>query len=532
MRAALGVALSLSLVPAAGASPPDKYRDDRLSWELHLVAAAAERGAPLRGLSRWVAPDADNVTAVVELAEGATPQALEEAVRAFGGRVEAFQPLWGWGRIEVPARGLRALSREPGIALVRAPFTPTRKAVVSEGTSLEGADEFVARTGADGTGVLVGVLDSAWADVETRIAEGELPAATELTPDVTAALGSYDSAHGTACAEIVHDVAPGAGLLLAGLSDEVGWTEALEALATRGVRIVSHSLGFDNLYPLDGDSPFARFVDQLHSRGMLFVTAAGNEASGYYHGSWSDPDADGRLDFVPGVEMLPLKAFPDSTLVRLRWDDRIGASGHDFDLYLVSADFAANPALEDNPAVLASSHNPQNGRGIPREFIELPVDDRRDVFAVVVHDDASPLKPDQQFWLWTSGLVLEHGRAEVTLTHPAEARGATSVGAAWIGDGLVETYSSRGPTDDGRTKPDLLAHDGVSTASYGERGFFGTSAATPHAAGVAALLLSRNPGLDVAALEQALAAATVTGGQPDLKNNLVGFGLLDLRRVP
>lgn len=524
--------LAVAAPAAAFAGPPDKFRDDHLSWALHRVAAAAEADAPLRGLSRWVAPDSGRVTAVVELSPGTPRSVLDAALRERGGRVEGFQALWGWARVSLPARGLRALSREPGIALVRTPFVPTAKGVASEGAALVGADEFVARTGADGTGIVVGVLDNGWQDVEARIAEGELPASAELTPEVAAGLGGFDSAHGTACAEILHDVAPGAHLILGATSDEVGWSEAIENLADRGARIVSHSLGFDNLYPLDGSSPFARFVDAMERRGVLFVTAAGNEAGGYYEGTWSDPDADGLLDFAPGVEMLPLRLYGDSGLVRLRWDDRIFFSDHDYDLYVVTADFAANPALEDNPAILGSSHEAQLGGGIPREVVDLELAGDTDVFAVVVHDAVTRIGEGQRFFLWTDGLVLEYGRAEVTLTHPGEAEGAVTVGAAWIGDGLVEPFSSRGPTEDGRTKPDLLGPDGVSTVSFGERAFYGTSAATPHVAGAAALLLSRNPGLGVGALRQALEAATAAGGQPALKDNLVGFGLLDLRRVP
>ena len=55
----------------------------------------------------------------------------------------------------------------------------------------------------------------------------------------------------------------------------------------------------------------------------------------------------------------------------------------------------------------------------------------------------------------------------------------------------IEFFSSRGPTLDGRLKPDISAIDGVGVTAAGsfENPFFGTSAAAPHVAGEAALVL-------------------------------------------
>src|SRR5207245_2882448 len=65
------------------------------------------------------------------------------------------------------------------------------------------------------------------------------------------------------------------------------------------------------------------------------------------------------------------------------------------------------------------------------------------------------------------------------------------------GNDNIEAFSSRGPTLDNRTKPDITAIDGVSVTGDGgfPSTFFGTSATSPHVGAIAALLLTCNPTL-------------------------------------
>src|SRR5262249_27114529 len=55
-----------------------------------------------------------------------------------------------------------------------------------------------------------------------------------------------------------------------------------------------------------------------------------------------------------------------------------------------------------------------------------------------------------------------------------------------------------------RQKPDIAAADGVTTSVPGFYSFFGTSAAAPHAAAIAALLKSYNPALTPTQIRTAL----------------------------
>ena len=106
--------------------------------------------------------------------------------------------------------------------------------------------------------------------------------------------------------------------------------------------------------------------------------------------------------------------------------------------------------------------------------------------------------------------------------------GVVSLGAIDAADpGLddFESFSSCGPTNDGRIKPDAAAVDGVAVTGNGGFGspFFGTSAAAPHAAGIAALLLECNPSLSRAELRAALLDTAVDLGPPGTDNE-VGAG--------
>jgi subtilisin family serine protease len=520
----VAAALALTSWAQAGNDPFHKQRQGRLSHELN-VQALAEEGASVPGVSaasRRGRP-AGPVTAVIELERGADGGAARASVAAAGGRV--LMAVDHLIKVQIPAAGLRFVSEAPGVAHVRAPFTPTRKAVVSEGVQTTHARDFAARTGANGTGVTVGVLDVEFAKAEDLVGS-ELPEGTSGTDYVLQRLDSYDGVHGTACAEIVHDMAPGAKIVLAGFEDEVTWAAAVDELVRMGIRVISHSAGFDNLYPADGNNLFAQKVDAAAAAGVLFVTAAGNEGQKYYQGSWRDTNSNGILE-IGGVEMLPIGGGPGTKVV-LRWDDTFGRSNHDYDVYIVTADFAKNPTVSaDNPAIVAAGANLQDGGGTPREIARAGEDEA--LYAVVVHDSASPLNSSQRFWLWSQGGVdTARGTSASSLSLPGDARGALTVGAVRFGSGSAEPFSSRGPTQDGRVKPDIAGPDAVTTAAYGEP-FFGTSAATPHVAGAAALLLSRNPGMTVSALRSAIEQATPDGGRS--RNNEVGAGVLDLDRA-
>jgi hypothetical protein len=129
---------------------------------------------------------------------------------------------------------------------------------------------------------------------------------------------------------------------------------------------------------------------------------------------------------------------------------------------------------------------------------------------------------------------LQFQVAANSITAPADSAnpGMVAVGAVpWNNPLTLEPFSSQGPMPDGRIKPDLTAPDLVSTLTFGPSGFAGTSAASPHMAGAAAVMRGLNPALTPAQLKSIFQANAVDLGVagPD---NQFGWGRLDLGVPP
>ncbi len=140
--------------------------------------------------------------------------------------------------------------------------------------------------------------------------------------------------------------------------------------------------------------------------------------------------------------------------------------------------------------------------------------------------------------------VLNHGIVSViaagnsgdgtaTVGSPGAARAAITVGAAAkVADGLrLAGFSSRGPTLDGRAKPDVVSPGvDITAANFssptGYIAHSGTSMATPFTAGLVALMLDCNAGLAPSAIKSTLGSTATDLGVTGADNNW-GNGLVD-----
>lgn len=421
-------------------------------------------------------------------------------------------------RASVPTASLRAVAELPSVAFVRRPHRPHAQQTLSEGLARIRALEHHA-TGAKGQGVKVAVIDGGFKDAD-KLPE-DLPVRRWQRDYTGEGIYARTNAHGTACAEIIYDVAPEAELYLYKVADEVDLENAKDRCIQNGVAVVSYSATWVNTGFGDGRGLICDIVNDAADHGILWVNAVGNYAQKHYAGFWRDGDADNRHDFAAGDDALNFVAEVGNAIrVTLTWDDW-PTTTEDYDLYLYYQDAAGT--LEE----VANSTDRQGNGGAPVEFIEYFAG-RAGIYGISVVRDGEAAPQRLRVWSWHHD--LEYSVPASSLGIPSDARGALSVGAIRHDQwdlGMLARYSSRGPTADGRVKPDLVAPAGVSTASYGANGFAGTSAAAPHVAGAAALLKSANPSLTRDELWDALVAATVDLGAAG-KDDSTGYGKLVL----
>ena len=141
---------------------------------------------------------------------------------------------------------------------VRAPYRHVEYAVGGEEVAASLAPAWHAK-GFTGKGVKVAIIDGGFVGLAERQAAGEVPASA-VTQDFCGGKFNTASEHGTAVAEIVHEIAPDAQLYLICVDTEVDLAAAAAFAKGQGANVISHSMGWFGPDRGDGTGPIGAVV--------------------------------------------------------------------------------------------------------------------------------------------------------------------------------------------------------------------------------------------------------------------------------
>jgi len=399
--------------------------------------------------------------------------------------------------------------------------------------------------GFTGEGVKVGIISDGSAGLAAAQASGDLPNNVVRFNSCIIGNISPDCAEGTAMAEIIHDIAPDAELAIAdALTTTLEFIQRLDQLANDfEADIIVDDLGFF-LEPYFEDGDIADAVNSLPDN-IIYISAAGNSATEHYQNSFNPDNTTvlggqttvhnfGSSSESPFGESLPITVTPNGGdhCIILQWNDEFtnGFDGpgavNDYDLLVFSNGIAFFGSLLESFS--ASSFNTV-------EIACLPDPETTTTYFVVI--DQFSGNSNSEIELFFTGNITIDNQFQVAedsiFGHPASER-AIAVGTINAQDPLrddIASFSSQGPSRidfpirQDRQKPEITGIDGVAVTGSGgfPRQFFGTSAAAPHIAGIAALLKSANPDASREEIETALIDGAIDFGAPGV-DNVFGSG--------
>lgn len=428
----------------------------------------------------------------------------------------------------------------------------------TEGDLAHRAFDARAAFGINGAGLKIGVLSDGVLNLAASQALGDLPADVTVLPGQAGPSDSEDE--GTAMLEIIHDMAPGAKLYFATAFNGIAsFAQNIHDLRTAGCDIIVDDVFYFVESPFaDGQtaavpSPnnsalILQAVNDVTAAGALYFSSAGNQggkdmgSSSTYEGDFVDGGALGLLaggtvhNF--GTTQWDKINTTSGGPSFLFWSDPLGASTNDYDLFVLNA--AAT-------AVLEASTDVQDGSA-PQDPVEAVgnTDVANNLLVVFKHASAQAryfhlnLGANGSGTLAVSTQGTTHGHNHAALAYgvaatPAFAPAGSTTPGPWPNffttSNQIEYFSADGPRRlfyhaDGtpytpgnvsstggivRQKPDITAADGVSVTGVGgfPSTFYGTSAAAPSAAAVAALVKSAQPTLTNDQLRTTLTATAV-----------------------
>ncbi len=417
-----------------------------------------------------------------------------------------------------------------------------------------------AQSGMTGAGVRVGILSDSFDlghGYAADVLRGDLPAGVQVLQE--GPLGSHDE--GRAMADLIHRIAPGAQLLFhTATAGQADFAAGIRALQAAGCQVIVDDVSYYNEPFFQDGGTVQAAVEQAVASGVDYFTSASNEGTDFYEASFAPLRS--ALPGLPGIRTVQDFGYPGAPsafldisvashgacTLDLQWDQPFASIGASIGGGGGSSNSLALVLYDQAGQVVAASGRLDAHRD-PVQVLAFINPGEAATFRLAVVDNGTAAPPGLFKVIAFGAATIADPRAgsgSGTATGHELVAGANVVGAiAWSatprfgGSDRIEPFSSVGPgrllfdaqghrlaTPIAAAKVDFVAPDGSLTSVFAP--FYGTSAAAPDAAAVAALVLQQAPGLTPAQVTACLrgSAIPVQGSAAG-----VGAGLIQADRA-
>ncbi len=397
---------------------------------------------------------------------------------------------------------------------------------ITAGDEIMKTDQLRNLTSGSGQGISVGLISSGVKHMADAQKTGDLPPVVHVLKEGKE--GPPDE--GTAMLEIIHDIAPNASLYFSAPGkNEKDFNNAIDSLVDAGCKVLVDDFG-PLAIPYFEDGLNAAHLEEvlLKNPGVVYISAAGNNAQLHYQGTFSD--VGGGFHSFNGSTGLPLDIQPGGDVgVILQWNDPFNQRVNAYSLYLFDRATGSEISISERTA-----------NGERRAYEELRYQNLGDkpVKAEIRVKKVDGSEPNQIELIFKNNNVnISEGFTVPTDSIIGQAAAPSVISVAAVPAIMapsIEKFSSQGavtmayPQPAERKKPDITGLNNVDVTGVGgfQRPFTGTSAASPHIAGLIALEWSLFPQKSGSEIKSAM-FQTATGLGGTGWNPTYGYGLPD-----